>query len=476
MVFEYPHIYEMGLPTEHPVPPPVPPVSPKVVCFDSFYPVANAFLEQYYGVLHGSPELFHQFYQDSSIVMRPDSNGVMRSVTTTQAINDLILSLDNKNCITEILSADSQQSYKDGVFIQVIGFLIGLDRIRRKFSQSFFLSPQGHGVYFVLNDIFRFVDDNQQRKTSQMLANGDGDAQIAPLIIEQGDPSTLLSEELYENGGPNDIAENGSPKAEVKFAENVDTEEVPEVLPPTAQEDSPKSYASILVKGNASPIAVHVPTTKVKPVFPKPEKVPLPSTTPARASEVTTSGSNSTSETNDSHKGGHSIFVRNLPLDATVAQLEEVFKKFGPIKPQGVQVRSHKLEHNCFGFVEFESLDSKQAAMEASPIMIGGRQAFIAEKKTTARVSGGSSRFSMSRGGNNGGGVFQNDNFRVGRGGFGGNQGGFARNEFRNTRGGGEYSGRGRAAPRGRVNGAYRPRIVQNVSRPNMTNQTAIVA
>ncbi|ONK76166.1 uncharacterized protein A4U43_C03F24630 [Asparagus officinalis] len=111
--------------------------------------------------------------------------------------------------------------------------------------------------------------------------------------------------------------------------------------------------------------SVHVPTTKAKPVFPKPEKVPLPSTTPARASEVTTSGSNSTSETNDSHKGalssevttsgsnstsetndshkgGHSIFVRNLPLDATVTQLEEVFKKFGPIKPQGVQVRSHK--------------------------------------------------------------------------------------------------------------------------------------
>ncbi|XP_020273710.1 uncharacterized protein LOC109848565 isoform X4 [Asparagus officinalis] len=184
--------------------------------------------------------------------------------------------------------------------------------------------------------------------------------------LRTGDPTTLLSEELYENGGPNDIAENGSPKAEVKFAENVDTEEVPKVLPPIAREDSPKSYASIV---NASPISVHVPTTKAKPVFPKPEKVPLPSTTSARASKVTTSGSNSTSETNDSHKGGHSIFVRNLPLDATIAQLEEVFKKFGPIKPQGVQVRSHKLEHNCFGFVEFESLDPKQAAMEASPII-----------------------------------------------------------------------------------------------------------
>lgn len=40
---------------------------------------------------------------------------------------------------------------------------------------------------------------------------------------------------------------------------------------------------------------------------------------------------------------GHSIYVRNLPLNVTVAQLEEEFKKFGPIKPGGIQVRNNKV-------------------------------------------------------------------------------------------------------------------------------------
>jgi RNA recognition motif-containing protein len=40
---------------------------------------------------------------------------------------------------------------------------------------------------------------------------------------------------------------------------------------------------------------------------------------------------------------GHSIYIRNLPLNVTVAQLETEFKKFGPIKPGGIQVRNNKV-------------------------------------------------------------------------------------------------------------------------------------
>lgn len=40
---------------------------------------------------------------------------------------------------------------------------------------------------------------------------------------------------------------------------------------------------------------------------------------------------------------GCSIYVRNLPYNATPAQLEEAFKKFGPIKKNGIQVRSNKV-------------------------------------------------------------------------------------------------------------------------------------
>lgn len=41
----------------------------------------------------------------------------------------------------------------------------------------------------------------------------------------------------------------------------------------------------------------------------------------------------------------HAIFVANLPMNATVEQLDRVFKKFGSIKRDGIQVRSNKV---CF--------------------------------------------------------------------------------------------------------------------------------
>jgi hypothetical protein len=53
---------------------------------------------------------------------------------------------------------DAQDSFSGGVLVLVTGYLSGKDTLRRKFSQSFFLAPQDKG-YFVLNDVFRYVDE-----------------------------------------------------------------------------------------------------------------------------------------------------------------------------------------------------------------------------------------------------------------------------------------------------------------------------
>lgn len=44
--------------------------------------VGNAFVEQYYQIQHHSPESVYRFYQDSSVLSRPDADGVITSVTT----------------------------------------------------------------------------------------------------------------------------------------------------------------------------------------------------------------------------------------------------------------------------------------------------------------------------------------------------------------------------------------------------------
>jgi hypothetical protein len=46
--------------------------------------VGNAFVQQYYLVLHQSPDLVYRFYQDASRVARPASAAGMESVTTME--------------------------------------------------------------------------------------------------------------------------------------------------------------------------------------------------------------------------------------------------------------------------------------------------------------------------------------------------------------------------------------------------------
>ncbi|ESQ35449.1 hypothetical protein EUTSA_v100077740mg, partial [Eutrema salsugineum] len=121
--------------------------------------VGNAFVQKYYNHLYESPAEVHRFYLEDSVLGRPGSDGEMVSVKSLKAINDQIMSFDYENSKIQILTADSQASYKNGVVTLVTGLLTVKDGERMRFSQSFFLVPQ-KGSYFVLNDVFRYVSDD----------------------------------------------------------------------------------------------------------------------------------------------------------------------------------------------------------------------------------------------------------------------------------------------------------------------------
>lgn len=98
-----------------------------------------------------------------------------------QAINEKILSLGYGEFRAEIITVDSQESYNGGVLVLVTGYLTRNDNIRRKFTQTFFLAPQDKG-YFVLNDVFRYVDDAKHQNGNLDVANG----VEAPVTPNQG--------------------------------------------------------------------------------------------------------------------------------------------------------------------------------------------------------------------------------------------------------------------------------------------------
>ncbi|XP_064975496.1 nuclear transport factor 2-like isoform X3 [Musa acuminata AAA Group] len=338
--------------------------------------VGNAFVNQYYHVLHRSPQLVFRFYQEASKLGRPDPQAEMSSVTGMDAINEKILSVDYSEFRAEIKTVDAQESLDGGIVVLVTGYLTGKDNVKRNFTQSFFLATQDKG-YYVLNDIFRYVDDGNDQWESGALTSGDR----APLAPEQGIDGTL--EQQQEAPPKQDQQVTEAPEeVELNEEEVFNSPEIEDA--PTLEEEAPtiEMIDEVKVMKENAPPSVPAPVpsrSAVVDIDQQASPVPTPAPAPNNTSAGSTAGeSNSTQE---SEVDGYSIYIKNLPLNATPAQLEEEFKKFGPIKPGGIQVRSHKQQGFCFGFVEFEVASAVQCAIEASPIMIGGRQAFVEEKR-----------------------------------------------------------------------------------------------
>ncbi|KAI4346676.1 hypothetical protein L6164_007552 [Bauhinia variegata] len=445
--------------------------------------VGNAFVEQYYHILHHSPELVYRFYHDSSVLSRPDSNGEMTSVTTMQGINDKILSMNFKDFKAEIKTADAQKSYEEGVTVLVTGCLTGKDNLRRKFAQSFFLAPQDSG-YFVLNDVFRYVEDTEPLE--QYPVNG-VDAAVAVTVTPDPEPTHVsepsaphpsnshleedqnVTENVYEPSNDERQLPNENEDVEESHYQSNgnDVSQDTELVSSSAQEDAPKkSYASIVKvpKGSSGSTKVYVPTNTVKAAPKKTENQSVEIEEPAAVPEAApnSNGVSMPESNNDHEEEGHSIYIRNLPLNVTVAQLEAEFKKYGDIKPGGIQVRNNKQQGYCFGFVEFQSLTSMNSALQASPITIGGRPAVVEIKRTTTRVGTSPSATPIGRGRfPSGKGGFRNDSFR-GRGrNYGGGRG-FGRNDYVNR---GDFSSRGRGSggyQQGRGRGGRSSRQKQN--------------
>ncbi|XP_019432229.1 PREDICTED: putative G3BP-like protein isoform X1 [Lupinus angustifolius] len=412
--------------------------------------VGNAFVDQYYHMLHESPELVHKFYQDVSKLGRPEQNGLMGITTTLEDINKKILSLGYGELSAEIISVDAQESYGGGVIVLVTGLMTGEDNVKQKFTQCFFLAPQEKG-YFVLNDAFRYVNEDGIQVSAPDIGSPISHDNVAdPAVLE-----TQVSEQISvvdEDGEGEEVYNPENGQASIEEGEEAPVPEVVDETPDDSQivagltsqiEDMPKkSYASIVkvMKENAAPSSTAA-VVSVKYVVKSRNQQETVAPPPPNLSETNGSSIN-TNEIGNNHETeaeGYSIYLKGLSPNATPSLVENEFKKFGPIKSGGVQVRTQK--GFSFGFVEFEAASAVQSALEASPILISGRHVAVEEKRSTnrgnsrirfptGRAPGYRSEGARGRGGNygNGRGYGRGGDFN-GRGDYGyrnGNRGGFS--------------------------------------------------
>lgn len=239
-----------------------------------------------------------------------------------QAINEKIVSLDYESYKLEIDTADAQDSYEKGVIVLVTGCWTGKDNLRRKFTQTFFLAPQDSGFY-VLNDVFRYVEENGPNTHPLMnIRVQEAPSEPTPGLLYNGFFLFCYSPELWilclcllikfilfpEPAEVVDSTNTNHASTQVHEVKNIeevvddqevdvgqavnDTDRIMEAdshlnenhvtvtaepLPSSSQEDAPKkSYASIVSsQTKKGPVKVYVPTKTAKVVPAKIEKQPV---------------------------------------------------------------------------------------------------------------------------------------------------------------------------------------------------------
>ncbi|GLT42084.1 hypothetical protein SLA2020_161040 [Shorea laevis] len=442
--------------------------------------VGTYFVDQYYHVLLKQPDYVHEFYSNESTILHIDGN-IRKTATEMIEIHKLIMSLNFIGI--EIKTAHSLESLNGGVLVMVSGSVQVEDFSgRRKFVQTFFLAPQKKG-YFVLNDIFQFIDEeliyhhsavllSQNNHDSKLNASASipeqvsnyfgGDIQgreyVAPVDVNKNgtlDSYSFTEQQLQQahesqNFLQNSYAEesNGSLQNMVNAAQDY----LPASVEEPVGEPQKHTYASILrvSKGqSAPPASSQLSVGKAAPaasdwnhVPQSTAEQPVVSTNPDERSGTIVTEEVSAVEDEGEIK---SVYVRNLPSNVSEYEIEEEFKKFGEISLDGVAIRSRKDVGVCYAFVEFEDMSGVHNAVKAGTAVVAGRQVYIEERRPNSNIP---SRGGRGRG--RGCGSYQMD---APRGRFG------ARSY---SRGGGGYDAGDHDYNRSRGNGFYRPSLRQD--------------
>ncbi|XP_021279800.1 putative G3BP-like protein isoform X4 [Herrania umbratica] len=372
--------------------------------------VGSYFVGQYYQVLQQQPDLVHQFYSDASTMIRVDGDS-SESASAMLQIHTMVMSL-NLTAI-EIKTINSLDSWNGGVLVMVSGSVKIKDfNGRRKFVQTFFLAPQEKG-YFVLNDIFQFIDDGMiyQHPVSTLQENKlDAQLNVSSPVAES--PATAVSDYVLEEDA----------REYVNFVHIEDDPIDKYSLPEQPQEEDVEDEVVVEEAPAEETLASHhtgVNTVQEPPAMPLEEPVveparrtyasiitsdwdhtPEPTNQQSRPawSDVSESVAETAEEGLVSEEGEYtgeykSVYVRNLPSTVTAAEIEQEFKNFGRIKPEGVFIRNRKdVVGVCYAFVEFEDILAVQNAIKASPIQLAGRQVYIEERRPNSSSTRGGRR------------------------------------------------------------------------------------
>lgn len=385
------------------------------------------FVPQYYTFLNNDPSKLHCFYSKRSTLVHGIEQEEVPLCIGQQQIHEKIVSLGYQDAKVFVSNVDSQASAAGGIIIQVLGEMSNKGGAWRKFAQTFFLAEQPNG-YFVLNDIFRYLKDEEEAEEEAqdvdtalhdeiVEAEEKGEDVVHQIELQSGSlPSNQIAAAPVPNTTEHTAVAAAQRDGEIKPEEPtpatlnevgmekkvtaVDPNDVP--VPPRAQAEavqqaSNPSAPTPPVNGSAAaPPAVSSPAEEAarsaassgpktwanlaasnatrwgatvnsesRGVSSARDSAPAP----ARATAAGVSSANSSAARGGSSYNSAQVFIKNvisenLPAEGLQAALEA---KFGPMKEcQVVAAKS-------VAFAEFGSVEAARKAIQLSlPVSQGG--------------------------------------------------------------------------------------------------------
>ncbi|XP_019432568.1 PREDICTED: putative G3BP-like protein isoform X2 [Lupinus angustifolius] len=374
--------------------------------------IGTYFVGQYYQLFQNQPEFVHQFYSDASTMIRIDGHA-RETATAMLQIHALVMSLSYTGI--EIKTAQSLESWSGGVLVMVSGSVqIKEYNRRRKFMQTFFLAPQEKG-FFVLNDIFHFVEEDPvNHHQAVLLAQSNVDPKMnAPSTINKPEIWVLQCPitcwvKIFRLGSLLLLMREDNAVEESNGSLQSTVDPVQDHVPASAEEPSGEpqkhTYASILrvAKGQSTPSTASQPFQKnaSSSEWDSAQQTgSLQTTVSANAFERSETDAVEEIPAKENEGEVKSVYVKNLSPTVSAFEIEKEFQKFGRIKPDGVVIRSRKDVGVCYAFVEFEDMTGVHNAVKAGSVQIAGSQAYIEERRPNSNIPSRGGRRGRGRGG-----------------------------------------------------------------------------
>lgn len=346
--------------------------------------IARSFLTEYYKIAMTEPAGLHSFYTlEGSKVNHGD-------VTTLgqNAIREMIQGPSwTFGTDAKVIQYDCQSAPNEtgGLLVMAAGTMIK-DEVERTFSQVFYLGRSeldGQVMFLIENDIFRYLPASsaaapaaEAPETAPHSAAEEADlaytvdeSKVLPESVPEPEPEPVAEPVVAEpEPTPEPEPEPPSDPEPVEAKPEPVAEPVPVVAAPVVakkpvvpENTKPSSWASLASKAPVLPIKTEAPPKAVS----RPAK-PASKTKPAPVAFGATKN-NHKKMCPHPIKPKCSLYVRNVPIDCTVEQLNGVFAKAGEIRHDskyGVCINIQLMKNppkgrqellSRYAFVEFDS-------------------------------------------------------------------------------------------------------------------------